>query len=433
VKNKFKFLSLSAKGGRAQFTLMQPFAGAPPLDAMRDQILARIRLAAAAVGEEVAGLGVGRVSQYGAQPAPIQFETVDQLLPKETDFYYKDYRAISQSIAPCYALDFSTPGVLEKSVGMLKGQTVYKDHYYWSVDNWVGAISDSRWDAEGNDAGGIPGINVTLKLDSKKDPMLVRGVAMTPPAVHSTSSTVFFEFEFSHPKLVEEGRFWQLLMEEVDGELVRLIVTAILGYWEQSLVFQGAQDENKQLPAPEGADDLIEDNVEDEQEERGMRARPIGAEKNFKAGTTRPTQKEGRTTVKVTDAQKQLLGITHEGNDVPDEMVLQVAGSLASRAQVADELLSGARAECLRIAKLAVLGSAEGQLPEALAGVINGADHKTLAGLTAMYTQDAAKKFPQTCQSCGQQTSTRSSIEDKTQVEAASQAQAPLVSDVLFS
>ena len=79
--------------------------------------------------------------------------------------------------------------------------------------------------------------------------MLVRGVAMEPPAIHSASVTVLFEFDFSHPDLVEEGRFWQLLGEEVEGEIVRLIVTTILGYWEISLVFQGAQEENKQLPA----------------------------------------------------------------------------------------------------------------------------------------------------------------------------------------
>ncbi len=59
---------------------------------------------------------------------------------------------------------------------------------------------------------------------------------------------MLFEFDFSHPDLVEQGRFWQLLGEEVEGQIVRLIVTVILGFWEISLVFQGAQEENKQQP-----------------------------------------------------------------------------------------------------------------------------------------------------------------------------------------
>ncbi|HEX8097603.1 MAG TPA: hypothetical protein VF507_06185, partial [Pyrinomonadaceae bacterium] len=250
MKNRFKFLSMSAAGGKAQFTMMLPFGGAhlSVEAAMRERILADIRLAAAEPGKQFESMGVGRASQYGAQPANISFDTVEELLPKPEDYYYKDYRAISATLAPCYGLDFSKPGVLEAAVPMLKGQTVYKDHWFYSVDGWVGVVSEAAWDAKGDQVGGgTAGINAKLKLDSKKDPMLIRGVAMEPPAVHSCSVTVLFEFEFSHPDLVEQGRFWQLLGEEVEGQIVRLVVTAVLGFWELSLVFQGAQEENKQV------------------------------------------------------------------------------------------------------------------------------------------------------------------------------------------
>jgi hypothetical protein len=373
VNNKFKFLSLSATGGKAQFTMMLPFGGAHlSLEAViRDAILAQIKLAASKVGEEITSMGVGQVSQYGAQPAPIAFNTVDELLPKESDYYYKDYRAISATLSPCYGLDFSKPGVLKESVEMLAGQTVYKDHCFYSVDYWVGVVSGVTWDEKGADVGDIPGINAKLKLDSKKDPMLIRGVACEPPAVHSVSVTVLFEFEFSHPDLAEEGRFWQLLMEEVGGQLVRLIVTKIHGYWEISLVFQGAQEENKQLPAS------------------GVDKEQMSAD----GGSILQTQRS--ETVKLTPEQRALLGLSDTvAEDVPETILLPALTQLGARAQAGDALMETARAECRRVARLAILGSEEGTLPPAIDSLVNKADVTELAGLTADYNRQVALRFP---------------------------------------
>ena len=390
MKNKFKFLSLSATGGTAQFTMMLPFVGSQLSmeAAMREAILTQIKLAASEVGKQTESLGAGVASQWGAQPAPIAFDTVDQLLPKETDYYYKDYRAISATLSPCYGLDFSKPGVLKESVEMLIGQTVYKDHYFHSVDGWVGVISGATWDEAGAQAGGIAGINAKLKLDSKKDPMLVRGVAMTPPAVHSASVTVFFEFEFSHPDLVEEGRFWQLLMEEVGGQLVRLIITKIRGYWELSLVFQGAQEENKQLPAG---------GVDKEQMSAG--------------GGNENQQIQRSETVKLSAELRKMLGLPDTiGEDVPDAVLLPALEKLGVQVQAGATLMENARLECKRVAKLAVLGSEEGTLPEVLEAIINEADATKLTNLTAMYTAQAASRFPN---------SGRSSVDDAEAVHQA--------------
>jgi hypothetical protein len=424
VKNKFKFLSLSATGGKAQFTMMLPFGGSQLAlgDAMRESILAQIRLAATEVGKQTESLGLGVVSQWGAQPAPLEFDTVDELLPKETDYFYKDYRAISATLAPCYALDFSTPGVLEASVPLLNRQTVYKDHYFYSVDAWVGVVSETTWDAKGDHAGGIPGITAKLKLDSKKDPMLVRGVAMDPPAVHSASATVFFEFEFSHPKLVEEGRFWQLLMEEVEGELVRLIITKILGYWELSLVFQGAQEENKQLPA----NDVVDDDGE-----AGMNAKRK-QKMSADAGTTIQSQRS--ETVKLSAELRKLLGIPETvGEDVPDAVLLPALTQMGGRVEAGDTLLANGRAECLRVATLAECGEGEA-LPEPIATMINKASATELSSLTRLYEERAAAKLTQTCTKCGTQMSpkVRSSVEQSpTQPEMRSQSYVPNGADSL--
>jgi hypothetical protein len=400
VKNKFKFLSLSATGGKAQFRMMLPFGGSTQLaleETMREAILAEIRIAALEPGKETESLGI--VSQMSGQPAPIQFNTVEDLLPKETDYYYTDFRAISAAMAPCYGLDFSKPGVLEASVPMLTGQTVYKDHIFWSVDRWVGVVQQSSWDAKGADAGGVPGINARLKIDSKKDPWLVRGLAMEPPAIHSTSVTVPFEFDFSHPDLVEQGRFWSLLGEEVGGEIVRLIVTKILAYWELSLVWNGAQEENKQLPASEASDAGLSANLAQDKD----------------AGGGNPNTQRSET-VKLSEQMRKMLGLPDTvGEDVPDAMLLPALTQLGERATVGDALLENARAECLRVATLAE-GGAEKQLPEPIAAMIKKATGAELSALTDMYTTRAASLFTQTCSKCGTQMSAavRSSVEQNT-------------------
>lgn len=409
MKNKFEFLSLSQKGGKAQFTMMVPFGGAHLSieTAMRERLLADIRLAVATPGKQVESLGVGRASQYGAQPARTEFDSLADLLPKPEDYYYKDYRAISATLAPCYGLDFSSPGVLENAVPMLKGQTVYKDHCFYSVDGWVGVVSESLWDAKGDKVGGgIPGINATLKLDSVKDPMLVRGVACEPPAIHSCSVTMLFEFEFSHPDLVEEGRFRQLLGEEVGGEIVRLIVTLIIGIWEISLVFQGAQDENKQIPDAPSVTADMETTDTDAELRRAERQR---------MGASPEQHRERTTTVKLNAARKAALGIATEGEDFPDEQVLTIVDSLAARAAAAATMLTARRAECLELARLATLGGAEGTLAAPLAAVINKAEGEDLEGLVKMYREQAATHFTATCTKCGTTgLKARSSVEDTT-------------------
>lgn len=337
---------------------------------------------------------VGRVSQE----AP-EFQTLDDLKPKPTDFIHPLFRALSATLIEGYWLDYSKPGVLQAAVPLLQGQTVYEDHRYWRVADWVGVVSKSVWDEKGEESDGIPGINAELKIDWKKNPWIARGLMMTPPAIHSVSVTVLFEFDFSHPDLVEQGRFWDLLGEEVEGEIVRLIVTKILGFWELSLVFQGADTLAKQLDGEQ------ETEVELTAPRRG------------------PTINKESATVKLTMQQKQALGLgDHQGDDIPEASVLKGIEGLATRAQAGDKFVTSQRAECLRVATLATVGAKEGTLPEALTAVINQAGADELEGLIKMYAEQAEQRFPLTCQHCGsKEIKGRSSVEERAEVEQASQ------------
>ena len=190
-----------------------------------------------------------RHSYSAANERLLQESGDDSLSPSnleisDDDFVYVTYRAISASTLADRPIDFSNEKMLKRSVKKLKGQTVFKDHET-SVDNWVGRIESTEWDE--NTKGLPPGINALLKLDVIKDPMTVRGVLQG--AIHSASVTVSFEWKPSHPKLMDEGSFFDQLGDEVDEEMVRIVVTKIDKFWEISLVWQGADEFAKQIGA----------------------------------------------------------------------------------------------------------------------------------------------------------------------------------------
>ncbi|HEV2762049.1 MAG TPA: hypothetical protein VGV38_03560 [Pyrinomonadaceae bacterium] len=328
------------------------------------------------------------------QSAPA-FETFDDVMPKPGDYIYPLFRALSAVLITGYWIDFSRPGVLEESVPLLYGQTVFKNHSFYDVERWLGVVNQSVWDAEGAQAGGVPGINAELKIDWKANPLIARGLLMEPPAIHSVSVTVETEFEYSHPDIVQEDRwkFFDLLGEEVNGQIVRFIVTKIISYWEISLVFKGADD----LAKGDGVAEAERDSLNAGGAHRSLHP----ASTQTAGGRPAPPAAKEKNTVKLDTTRKAALGLqNHEGEEVPDEVLLPVLDSLAARAASGDQLVNSARAECLRLATLAEVG-AEGQLPLALAEVINKAGALELEGLTQMYREKAAAKFGSTCQSCG--------------------------------
>ena len=359
----------------------------------------------AGVQASAPSLGVSSLAAL-AQSAPA-FETFNDVMPKPGDYIYPLFRALSAVVIPGYWIDFSNPGVLEESVPLLYGQTVYKNHSFYDVERWLGVVNQSVWDAEGAEAGGVSGINAELKIDWKVNPLIARGLLMTPPAIHSVSVTVETEFEYSHPDIVQEDRwkFFDLLGEEVDREIVRFIVTKILSYWEISLVFQGADGLAKGRGVAE---------TERESFEVAARVPTLDRAATQTGGGSPappPAATEENETVKLSAQLKALLGIAHEGDEVPSDVLLPALETIGARAATGDQLLNASRAECLRLATLAEAG-ADGQLPAALAEVINDAPASQLTSLTQMYREKAAAKFGATCQACGARVEAgRSSVE----------------------
>jgi hypothetical protein len=366
------------------------------------------------------------------------FNSAADVVPNEdTDYIYPLFRALSASIIPGYWVEYPAD-VLKKSVPLLEGRTVYKNHDRFDCEKWVGAVNQSVWDAEGTQSENVPGVNAEFKIDLKVAPLIARGIVMKPPAINAVSVTVVFTFDYSHPDIEKEShwKFMDLLGEEVGGQIVRFIATEILDYQEISVVSRGAD----RLARGVNPDDEEED--DNELSERSNSAPPLNqpptqpsANQSTNPGATAPTAKE-KQTVKLSAEQKKKLGLEAlEGDEVDDSVVMRAVEQLSARAEAGDVLVSSARAECLRVATLAEVGADEGvQLPATVADIINDAPAGRLDGLTKMYSEKAAQRFKPTCQKCGSQdVATRSSVETPPAETVSQQEPVYSSADALFS
>lgn len=330
-----------------------------------------------------------QTSQWAQQSSDFSFNfrTVADILPKDEDYISVNFRSLSKVVVPGHWLDWTVDGVLEEGVSMLEGATVYPNHNFWNINNWLGSVSHAEWDATGEKFGGIPGINATYKIDALVSPIIARGLLMKPPAIHSTSLTILFEYEFSHPDIATEDRwkFFRLLGEEVDGHIVRLIVKKIVEIWEASLVYQGADRFAKQVK---------DDDANEETENLSA------------ASFCPPTNSNKEKTMKLTKEQKAELGIEFDGDDVPESLLFKAATSFATQlkgvnlaelqtqAAAGVTLLTEKRTEVTRIATIATLGAKEGELHAIVKQQIDKADATELVELKKYYEEIALEKFP---------------------------------------
>lgn len=331
------------------------------------------------------------------------FEKASDVLPVNEDYIFVNFRALSKTVVPGHWIDWSKDDVLKNSVPKLLGATVYPNHNFTDINNWLGSVQNSVWDETGEVTGGVPGINATYKIDALMNPRIARGLLMQPPAIHSTSMTVLFSFDFSHPEIAKENRwrFMELLGEEVEGEIVRFVVTDILEYWEASLVFQGA------------------DRLAKKYDETGENLENLSA-----ANLSLPTNSNEVKTMKISKEKRTELGIEFDGEDVPETEILKAAENLAAtvkpfvginlaelkaKAAVADGYVDDKRSEVRRLACVAELGADEGELDEVIEDQIKEASFERLQSLQKYFEKKAADRFP----------NGRSSMESSKEVENA--------------
>lgn len=378
------------------------------LDAMRGRVRMLSPLASADIrpdeklAERLKELGVA--SQWSVQNKNdnFDFRTISDVLPQDGDYIQVDFRALSKTIVTGHWLDWTRDNVLKDSVELLPGATVYANHNFFDINGWLGSVANAAWDEKGEASGGVPGINVRYKIDALMNPRIARGLMMDPPAIHSTSMTVLFEFEYSHPEMAAEDRwkFFKNLGEEIDGEIVRLIVTKVIEYWEASLVFQGADRLAKMQPREvDGVTKLqsYEVREQDAGEEAG------------KMPAFQPANSNEEKTMKLTSEQKTKLGIEFDGEDVPEAEILKAGESLAEKLAAVDQVniaeltakaaagekfIEQQRTEVARLAKVAELGGDDGELDEVVTATIAEASFDRLTQLKGYYEKKISDKFP---------------------------------------
>ncbi len=189
--------------------------------------------------------------EVGAKPFSFEIEESEQ--PNE-ELFVKLFRCLSATTTQSRFFDFSSPGVLKAAVSFFEGVTIFANHRM-DVTQWKGYTQGAVWDGK-NEPNGV---NAQFVLDRVADPNLVRGVETG--ALRSASATIWFEYQKSHPDL---KWFYDHLGEEVDGEIVRFVVTKISNVGEMSIVWEGEDSYAKSFEAGQDPDSENLNHGEDE-------------------------------------------------------------------------------------------------------------------------------------------------------------------------
>ena len=363
---------------------------------------------------------------------------------EETDDVEVTYRALSAAMLADRPVDFSNATMLKRATKMLNGQTVFKDHNT-SVDNWVGRVVEALWDTDTK--GFPPGINAKLRLDAVKDPMVVRGVLQG--AIHSASVTVSFEWKPSHEGLMEDGSFFQKLGEEVDGDMVRVIVTKIEKFWEISLVWQGADEFAKQIgedgkPVHQSAEpdmavaasmnqdteettpasSLVDENITNKAQEATMKKLLEQLKDILGAEVTEETVGAAIDTFVTQKQTEAKQPIEELANTKIEELVGQLDAAtedvkaktkkieeLTAAAKLGKEFLEAERAEATRLCKLA-----KGEeVSDAILKTLETSELEVVQAWKDEFQKEVDAKFPAVCAKCGSKDISRKSSKESTE------------------
>lgn len=342
----------------------------------------------------------------GNEPIRFALEEGDSENPDGEEFLVKPFRFLSQTLTPYRFFDFTREGMLKSAVSLFDGLTVYANHDA-DVERWKGYTQKPVWDTE-NEPNGI---NALMVLDRTVDANLARGVEIG--ALKSASVTIWFEYERSHPDL---RNFYDYLGEEVDGEIVRFIVTKLVRAAEVSIVWEGEDPYAKALGT----------------EDRSQRSEVRGKERNLGAGEPEgrgtgeeQTKNHGGETMELSDKFLKMLEVEASGNELDSETLevfveKKITGlkaeidGLKVNAEIGTKHLEGLREKAATLYK-ALKG--EEAKEGFIKNVIKTADLETAQSLVDEYQAGMEETVPLTCPECGAKLSRQSSVKSEKDVK----------------
>ena len=163
---------------------------------------------------------------------------------ENSQYLIKPFRMLSAVLIPGHWIDFSKEGVLKKALPLFDNVTIFPNHNP-DIENWLGIAINPRY----AETGKAPGIESDFKIDISRAAKLGdldKALKMSPPAIRSCSVGISFDALKSHPEM-DRWDFMDLLGREVDGQVVRYIVSAINRISEVSLVYAGADPNARSL------------------------------------------------------------------------------------------------------------------------------------------------------------------------------------------
>lgn len=386
--------------------------------------------------------------------------TAEDLAPKDAEFIYPIYRALSEVIVHknFNPVDFSKRSVLKDSLSLIVGQAVYPNHEA-VVGNEVGSVKSAVWE-ESYKIGKITvpaGINVQMAIDGKSNPKLARGIMMDPPSVHSTSETVQFLWEKSHASMTEEDFFSKLGTYDEEGKLITRVASKILLYKELSFVSHGADafaqkvGKNGKIVNPTYADAVYSLSAEEKKDQKffffdykidliSNSENTIPQKSNTEENLNEPTM-DPKLLAFLT-AIAPIVGVELKANEEPNEEAISLAIKTLSenhktseaevtRLKAIETSYNANKDEITKLAELRtfkettvsklqaevteVYNKSTGNKPvEAVTSMIAASTDPTiLLGLKAQYKATLEEKYPMACKKCGSHEVTRASTVKK--------------------
>ncbi|EKR93301.1 hypothetical protein LEP1GSC163_0931 [Leptospira santarosai str. CBC379] len=170
--------------------------------------------------------------------ANLSAETKNNPSSPELPYAEFQFRMLSKTLIDGYWIDFTKDNVLKDAIKLFETK-IFKDHVT-NVENSIGVVINPTWNSEkGNE-----GIDATYRIFRKFGDSIIGRLETDPPVLDSTSVGIQYTYERSHPDL---DFFYSNLGREIDGQIVRFIITKILAVPETSIVYAGADPNAKRL------------------------------------------------------------------------------------------------------------------------------------------------------------------------------------------
>ncbi|KXZ27179.1 hypothetical protein AYB33_18105 [Leptospira santarosai] len=325
--------------------------------------------------------------------------TKDNPSSPELPYAEFQFRMLSKTLIDGYWIDFTKDTVLKDAIKLFETK-IFKDHVT-NVENSIGVVINPTWNSEkGNE-----GIDATYRIFRKFGDSIIGRLETDPPVLDSTSVGVQYTYEKSHPGL---DFFYSNLGREIDGQIVRFIITKILAVPEASIVYAGADPNAKRLSLNHFEESSSKPGEENPQEENmkiklkvfeslGVALEPFGLEKQgdeveisaekfevvLKQAGSKISSLESTLSVYagLTDLEKFPAGFDHKTN----------VAKLKELLEEPKKILEAIRNEALRLYRV----FAKDKEKSAIVSMIENADLEQAKALAEQYGAKLEEIFPE--------------------------------------